>query len=331
MRVQTINADDGRIIWSGAVSLQKGDGWVRPWRIPFADIDLFPPEALQQRAGTCAGVRLRFATDAEELSLVMEPAPGEGNLDLEIAGEIVCTKDFAEGDSRVTFDGLAKGRKIVELWLHHTTPFKVRALELPHGAVFERVEDERPKWITYGSSISHCGAAASPAFTWPGVVARARGFNLTCLGFGGNCHAESMIARLIRDLPADYISLKLGINIHGSGSLNERSFLPAVIGSIAIIREKHATTPLAICSPIICPPRESTPNIAGLSLQMMREILQDAVERFQARGDCNIHYIDGLKLFGEAHVDYLPDDLHPNADGYKLLGENFLAEIAGIW
>ena len=49
---------------------------------------------------------------------------------------------------------------------------------------FESYEDARPKWVTYGSSITHCRTAESPSQTWPGVAARQSGLNLTCLGYG---------------------------------------------------------------------------------------------------------------------------------------------------
>jgi lysophospholipase L1-like esterase len=159
-------------------------------------------------------------------------------------------------------------------------------------------------------------------------VAREHGLNLTCLGYGGNCHLEPMIARMIRDLPADFISMKVGINIQGNGSLNLRTFGPAIIGFIEIIREKHPDTPFVVISPIFSPPREETPNAVGFNLQGMREEVAAAVSAIQAHGDSNVHYVDGLKLFGPEYDHLLPDQLHPDAQGYKVLGQNFLREVA---
>jgi lysophospholipase L1-like esterase len=45
------------------------------------------------------------------------------------------------------------------------------------------------------------------------------------------------------------------------------------------------------------------------------------VEIFQKRGDKRIIYFDGLKLFGPGDASLLPDDLHPNNEGYRLMGE----------
>ena len=69
-----------------------------------------------------------------------------------------------------------------------------------------------------------------------------------------------MIARMIRDLPADFLSMKVGINIQGGNTLNERTFRAAIIGFVQIVREKHPDTPFAVISPIYSPPRETTPE-----------------------------------------------------------------------
>lgn len=43
-------------------------------------------------------------------------------------------------------------------------------------------------------------------------------------------------------------------------------------------------------------------------------------------GDSNLHYLDGLELFGEDAAD-LPDDLHPSGDGYVRMGERFYEKV----
>jgi len=324
---ETVGAEDERLTWSGAVSLQRKWGWVMPWRLPYDDLALFPPESLRLYAAMPSGVRLRFATDAEAVEFQAEPTPNAGDLDLYADDALVRTLVFEEGETAIGFEALPRGMKTLELWLNPSTPFLLRAVRLPAGAHLERSQDRRPRWITYGSSITHCVWSGSPSLTWPGVVARAKGLNLLSLGFNGECHADPMIARLIRDLPADFVSLKIGINIHGSGSLNVRSFLPAVIGTIVTVREGHPDIPLVVCSPIWSPPRETTPNGAGMSLQTMRQEVFEAVEIVREKGDKSLHYVDGLRLFGPEYATNLPDLVHPDAEGYRILGHNFVREV----
>ena len=272
-------------------------------------------------------MRIAFHSDTASVAGRIEPQAEIALLDLYCDGQLHGSVALA-GQNSFAFGDLPPGDKLVELWLPQFGEFRLRALEVSDGATVSPHDDRRPRWTTYGSSITHCRAAERPGQTWPAIVARGHGLNLTCLGYGGQCHLEPMIARMIRDLPADFISMKVGINIHGSQSLNPRTFGPSIIGFIEIVREKHPDTPFVVISPIYSPPREETPNAVGFSLQGMREEVAAAVNAIQAHGDSNIHYVDGLRLFGPEYAHLLPDQLHPDAEGYKVLGDNFLREVA---
>ena len=329
-----ISPDDTRITWQGAISLERTHHWIMPWRIPYEDRTLFPPDTLQERAAMPAGVRISFRSNTSILAGHIEPYPETTlqeyptrYLDLFCNGHFQHSVDLARQHS-FAFRNLCPEEKLIELWLPQHSEFRLKSLELSDEATIAPYNDIRPRWITYGSSITHCRSAEKPSLTWPAIVAREHGLNVTCLGYGGNCHLEPMIARMIRDLPADFISIKIGINVQGNSSLNARTFKPAVIGFVEIIREKHPYVPFVVVSPIYSPPRELIPNTVGLSLQDIREEVESAVKALQAHGDSNIYYVDGLKLFGSEYSNFLPDELHPDAEGYKLLGYNFLREVA---
>ncbi len=328
--LRQVHLDDS--MFEGAVSLEKSDAWIRPWRLPFRDLRLFPPDdAISVAAKKPAGVRLRFETDSDRIGMAFVPT-GEvdvaASLDLTVGGRIAATRRVAPLDERVVFDNVGWGPKVVELWLPQACPMALRHLLVDGRASVRVPPDSRPRWVTYGSSISSCAAAHSAARTWPATVARAHDLNLTCLGFGGNCHAEPMVARMIRDLPADLISLKLGINIKGAASLSPRTFRPAVIGMVEIIREKHPHTPIALISPISAPPHEHEKNSAGFTLAAIRAEVEDAARRIVESGDQNLHYFSGLDLLGpDAAGEYLSDGVHPTADGYELMGRNFSAVV----
>ncbi|MCK5804609.1 MAG: GDSL family lipase [Lentisphaeria bacterium] len=313
----------------GAVSCERGDGWIRPWRLNFAELPLYAPdEGLPLRAVMSAGVRLHIRTDSSSLGLRFLATEATRSFDLTIDNELLETQHVPAGTEELLFEDLPEGENTLELWLPMGQESHLVSLDIDDGATFEVPVDTRLRWITYGSSISHCGSAHSPARTWPATAARARNLNLTCLGYGGQCHLDPMVGRMIRDLPADLITLKLGINVQGSGSLNARTFPAAVIGLVKTIRERHPSIPIGLISPIISPPREETDNAVGLSLAKMRVIIADCVKRLQDCGDAKIAYFDGLELFGESLVeDYLPDLLHPNGDGYEIMGQNAAEQI----
>lgn len=327
---QTIPTTDPRLSWPGAVSLQHGDGWTLPWRIDHADQGLFAAP-LAERAAMPAGVRILFSSDTTHLSGRIDslPAlePGEARLvDLCCDGEVVGSQDLGAAGT-FQFEDLPPGRKRLELWLPQFGLCRVHGLTVSDGATVEPAADARPRWITYGSSITQCRTAASPTQTWPAIAARTHGLNLTCLGFGGQCHLDPMMARTIRDLPADYVSMCVGININGGATLNARTFGPGIIGFVQIVREKHPNTPLVILSPICSPPRERVPNLVGLSLAHMRVEVAVAVAALRDHGDEHVHYVDGLSILGPEEAHLLPDEVHPNAEGYRLMGERFADQV----
>ncbi|MGI8913932.1 MAG: SGNH/GDSL hydrolase family protein [Chloroflexota bacterium] len=324
---QTVDPTTPRLTWPGAISVQCTDGWVMPWRVPYDQRGLFPPVLVADAASGPAGVRLTFRSDSSSIGGQVVPQPGARRLDLCCDGVFVTSVELADQE-QFRFAELPSGDKLIELWLPQNGAFRLRSLSLDAGATLQAAEDSRPRWITYGSSITQCGAAERPTQTWPAIVARGHDLNLTCLGYGGQCHLDSMIARMMRDRPADYLSMCVGINIYGAGSLSPRSFRPAIIGFVQILREAHPDAPLAVMSPIYSPPRETTTNTVGFTLQAMREEVAAAVEALRTHGDTNVHYVDGLGIFGPEAADKLPDQLHPNAEGYQLMGRNFLQEVA---
>ncbi len=323
-------ADIEKLIY-GAASIERTDGVVKPWRILQDQRSLFPAgDDIIDSVGTTAGVRLRFATDSPRVEMTVAPFGDSARLfDITCGAKLLDTVQLAADASVVTFDNLPAGKNVYDIWLPQDLPASIRDLTVAPDKSLAPAPDDRPKWVTYGSSITHCKAAHSPARTWPAVVAHERDLSLTCLGYGGNCHCDPMIARMIRDMDADLITLKLGINIQGGASLSGRTVAPAVIGLVMIIREKHPTTPIAVISPIISPPREAQPNAVGMSLSAMRAHVKDAVNRLLDNGDSNLYYYDGKDIFGEDLVSYLPDELHPDGDGYEVLGHRISSVVFG--
>jgi hypothetical protein len=149
--------------------------------------------------------------------------------DCVVNGDVVATQTAMPKESSVVFSDLAPVEKLIEIYLTQKAAVQVTGVQLAEGASFSTLEPDRLRWVTYGSSITECAAASSPAFTWPAIVARRNQLELTCLGYSGNCHIEPMVARMIRDLPADLISVCLGINVMNQSSLSARTFRTVVL------------------------------------------------------------------------------------------------------
>ena len=64
-----------------------------------------------------------------------------------------------------------------------------------------------------------------------------------------------------------------------------------------------------------------------MTLLQSRVVLERVVTVRREAGDDNLYYVNGLDLFGEADAGNLPDDLHPNPEGYVRMGERFAEKV----
>ena len=318
--------DDPCLSWHGHISLETTREYTRPWRILFVEKEMFFPE-LSVRAAEPSGVRIAFHTTTRKISggILLHEEPRF--LDLCVNGNFL-SRQALKNRETFLFRNLPSGEKLIELWLPQKGDFALRWLELDAGTPIRAFDDTRKRWITYGSSITQCRGAISPTQTWPALVAREENLNLTNLGLSGQCHLDPLMALILREISADFISVCAGINVYADGSLNARTFASGLIGFVRIVREKHPETPLAIISPIISPSRENLANVAGWTLRQYREAVLGSVETLRKLGDQRIFSVDGTELFGENLLRLMPDGLHPDAEGYRLLGQNFLRNVA---
>jgi hypothetical protein len=254
-----------------------------------------------------------------------------------------------KGDAyTVRFSALGAQMKRCEIWLPHNAFVEIQELYLTNASVVNPVSPpQQDRWLHYGSSISHCMEAEQPTGSWPAVAAEINNLHLINLGFGGQCHLDQFVARTIRDTQTDLITIKTGINVVNMDSMRERAFIPALHGFLDTIREGQPDTPIVLISPIFCPSAETRPGptipdsdgkfitlqgheeIQGgcLTLTRIREIIAELVAIRQQAGDNNVFYLNGLSLFSADDAADLPDDLHPNPQGYKRMGQRFAAAI----
>lgn len=310
-------------MFHGAISIEKTETYMKPWRIPFEQAEIFLPNEIGGRAELPAGVRIVIRSNTKIINIGILDAAEFMQMDCLINGALYKTAHISKGDTSVHFDGLSDETKLIELYLSQKMAVPITGIWIDEHAKWELVEDSRLHWVTYGSSITHCYYSESPSQTWPALVANEMDFKLTCLGYSGNCFLEPTVARMIRDMPADFISMCVGINIVRGNALSDRTFASALMGFIQIIRDKQKDVPIAIISPIFNREYEKAENKVGLSLEKTRKEIVQVIDILKKYGDQNLYYLDGLELFGEEYEKYMPDGLHPNAEGDKILAVRF--------
>jgi len=362
----------------GALELVPTEHGVRPHRVPAWARDQGDGQLAMAEAQP-SGVRIVLRTSATVVELdtirtttayVGLPGRPDGVYDLVVDGALaghatgsggnVLEIDMTTGGTEyrpgpvgtVRFDGLPDTMKDVEIWLPWNEATELVALRTdapvsPVPASGQRV------WLHHGSSISHGSNSTSPTATWPALAAAAGGVDLVNLGLGGSALVDPFLARVIRDAPADLISVKLGINVITHDAMRLRVFGPAVHGFLDTIREGHPDTPLLVVSPIYCPIHEDVPGPSAPSFsedgigftaagdpaevrsgKLTLNVIRDELTRIvaaRAESDPHLYYLDGRELYGAADnaVQPLPDDLHPSPDTQRLIGERFGALVFG--
>ncbi|WP_051839441.1 GDSL-type esterase/lipase family protein [Streptomyces sp. NRRL F-5126] len=326
---------DPRLGLTGHAGLVESDGLWLPVRLPGAGGRPLLPEGLAAAARMASGVHADLVTDATGLSWTVEvtapdaarraPAPFDVVVGEERIARIVLGQK--RGTLRVT--GFGPGTKRIRIWLPQYGTTRLGRLTL-EGATGAAAAPGGPRWIAYGSSLTHCTGADGPSDTWPALVAARLGWRLRNLGFARECHLDPQVARFVRDSPAEVISICAGVNVHGASTFGRRTFGPALAGFVQTVREGHPGVPLVLISPMAAPEREGRVNAAGLTLADVRHIVHDTAAALRDAGEDDLHLVDGLEVLGPRDAGLLTDGLHPGPDGYRLMADRLAPRLSAF-
>ena len=380
MSLQSVPFVGGPVEVRGALDLKPTPDGLLPRRVPAWTAPQIPDAFMDTMVTSASGVRVVLRTDSPVVELTVhlmtihvrsrpfsdpvvelmvdgawaaaQPAPGGTVIHIDNTRGPDDIEWVPGGPCTLRFDDLGGHDKELEIWLPTHSSVELRGLAVAEGASVSAPTRQRRRWVHHGSSISHCMDVSRPSLAWPVMAAHLAGVEVDNLGLGGQCQLDPFMGRVLRDMPADLISLKVGINLVNAASMTERSFRPALHGMLDSIRDGHPVTPLLVVSPIACPvvelhPGPTVPVVRdgrvvfttvdapaaarplGLTLTRIREMVADLVETRRRAGDEHLHTMSGLELFGLDDADELYDDLHPSEEGYRRIAERFATRAFG--
>lgn len=178
----------------------------------------------------------------------------------------------------------------------------------------------QPRWLCYGDSLAEGWIASGPAAAWPAIAGRRFGLDHVNLGYAGSARGEIVSAEHIAKLPTPaVISVSHGTNCwtrtpHSVEQMtaNTRAFLD-------VLRQGHPDTPIVVCSPVLRPDAETTPNRLGATLVDIRR----AIEAVATEAGVTVVSGDGILTAGQ-----LPDGIHPGDDGHRVMADAFGGAVA---
>ena len=170
---------------------------------------------------------------------------------------------------------------------------------------------------------------AGPSESWTALLAARQGRRLRNLGFAGEAYLDPLVARIVRDTPAELITLEIGTNAYIRDVFTARSWGPAVCGFVETVRDGHPDTAVAVVTALPSVEREHPVNAAGLTLAGIRELTAEAVRVLQRLGDRHLHLVDGLAVLPVAD-DLYADGLHPTPEGEHRLADRIGPLLAAV-
>ena len=311
-------------------------------RIPF---DIRISNGVNTLAWDTAGVMLRFKTDSPEIRIRAKiwnnsrmdhmAHVGSMGFDLYLGGGSskffagVTRFDHKKDEYTVKIFGPDHPWKMREFTLHfplYSHPSFLR-IGFTEGAKVEKPspwKDSRPV-VVYGTSIQQGGCASRPGMCHTNIMSRMLNRPFLNLGFSGSGMGEPEMARLLTEIrhPAMFV-LDYDANALCDG-------LDATLGTfLDILRAEHPAVPILLVSrlPLLEEFLEN-PEYPALRLRFTTTHLRE-LKRFRDKGDDNIHFLDGLSLYGSDPLECTVDGCHATDLGFYQIAKRMAPVIERI-
>jgi lysophospholipase L1-like esterase len=218
-------------------------------------------------------------------------------------------------------------------------PNVVRLMLAGEAVFFHGVEgDVRPpepeeipklRYLAYGTSITHGGAASAPHLCYAAQTARRLGADLINLGVGGTAFCEKELADYIGSRDDWHIAtLALSVNMM-AGRFSLEEFYARVSYMVNRVTGSNTDRPVA-CITIFPHFRDFGEQFANEADLGTSEEFREALRR--AARECphpNVHLIEGADILTDLG-GFTPDLIHPADNGMINMGENLARKLKAL-
>lgn len=292
-------------------------------RIILDDIEI--RDSLKKQAMNTAGVRVRFRTNSNYLSLrftgLARPGYshphhseyGASGIDIYVNNTYSTTLLVPDcGVSVQLADDENKQLHDVELFLPNFSRTKVIDIGLERGALIKTSKKYEKSIVFYGTSITQGSGTSRASLSYPAIVSRRLNSDYYNLGFSGNAHGDREIAEIISNVNTDLFFLEFSRQAKTTnGSIGERLKM-----FYEVLRNKNPLLPIVVVSSIY----DSSERTGKIDIEERRKEFFEAYLHLK-KNDSNIHFVHGNDLLGKNDLDGLIDGTHPNTLGASLIAD----------
>ncbi|NEE14163.1 hypothetical protein G3M58_47855 [Streptomyces sp. SID7499] len=326
--------------FNGAVSLQQGENWIAPWRVPFDEARLYFPEGGIGRAAMPSGVSVALMTDAGHLELeylcsrcpdniieLAEDVQQLESVDVVVDGRRVARHALCalktEETLRLDLENESGGSRLVEIWLPIYAQFRLIDLRIEQGATASSPAPNPRRWVHYGGSLSQGMGADSPLTNYV-QSSRWRGdLDLVSVARGKGTHMEPVFADLIAGLRPRYVTMAVGGMVYLTGSLNQYTYLTNMLGFVKRIVDTAPDCEVVVLVPPMSPRYRDHKGPNGMTAAEMLETHYATVQTVMKWGDRRVHHVPQWGDVDES--DFLADGIHLTSSAHRRYGE-YLAQ-----
>ena len=292
-------------------------------RIVLDDIEI--RDSLKKQAMNTAGVRVRFRTNSNYLSLrftgltrpgYSHPHHSEyGAAGIDIYVNNTYSKTLLASDCGVSVllaDNENNQLRDIELFLPNFSKAKVIDIGLEKGASIEASKKYEKSIIFYGTSITQGSGASRASLSYPAMISRRLNADFYNLGFSGNAQGDREIAEMISNVNTDLVFLEFSRQAKAiNGSIGSRLKM-----FYEVLRNKNPLVPIVVASSFY----DSSERTGNIEIENRRKEFYEAYLDLK-QNDSNIYFLRGYDLLGEADFDGLTDGTHPNTLGASLIAD----------